>query len=493
MLNFLNDEYVRSIKALYFISSSPNPVSIDEIALHIGSVRRTVVTLLTLIKTDSLSCNFQLQETTEKKYYLVSKIEGKAICLDDYLLIGAKRSLLFLMTEELFNKGAINTIQFCNDHYISQITFSRGKKKLSELLERSQLRLTNYVSEGIVGNEYQIRIFYFHFFNSFYHSIEEPFKSIEGVELLNQELAEIFGEMTDYQKRKLHYLLYVMKKRTKQRHTVEPLPISFDYITKYDAIYRFIGNYLSVHGVFDPQLVKNETHFFICSIYTQDIISLKTNYLKYLLEYAKDNSLHVEISNIWIDTFKKLGAQVVSSEEELAMQEELGKFHLAVDFLYCDPSLFIVGELNLNTAKMNPEIYDYTLKFYRLLLENESYATFRKINLKNITDEYLVKNYYYYLYYSFLKRKKPNPILLYIADSIERIDRRILIGKLTLLFGAKITIVDNNYSRKALMLTNIDTNEQNTEEIVIFSYNDEQNLKKVIDRIHQKIYEQLLD
>lgn len=495
MLNFLNDEYIRSLKALYFINNSSEPVSIDEIAEQIGTVGKTVATLLNIIKSDIVSCNFDLRETNEKKYYLFSKSKTD-IYLDDYLLICGKRSLLFSMVEELFNKGSINTIKFCNERYISRTTFSRGKKKLTELLEKSQLKLTNYVSDGIVGDEYQVRIFYFHFFNHFYYSLEWPFESFQKEEIeyrVRVEKMSLFENLTMNQKRKLYYILAIMKKRINQGYGVQPVSISFKNNKQYEKIHTFIESYLNVHEIWDSKVIKNETNFFICVLYTEDIIHVQTDYLKYLLDYSKDNPINTEINTLWIQTFKKVVKHKLTIEEEMDWHQELNKFHLSSEFLFCDSTLFLNDLSNQTEKKFNYEIYKYTFKFYQLLLKNKVFREFKEKNLKNVTDKYMIDHYYYYMYYTCLKFKRTKPINLFITDSIGRVDKIILTRKLELLFGDNIKIANNSIQSDTLILTSVDYSRPDCEAITIFSYQDEQNFKKVIKRIHEKIYEQLID
>lgn len=491
MLNFLNDEYIRSTKVLNFINNSSKPVSIDEIAVQVGSVRKTVATMLSIIKSDLSTCNFDLRKTNEKKYYLVSK-EKATIYLDDYLLICAKRSLLFSMVEELFNKGRIHTIQFCNDRYISQTTFSRGKKKLSELLERSQLKLTNYVSDGIVGDEYKVRIFYFHFYEHFYYSLEWPFEDIRKEHIENtikKELNPLFDNLTTNQMRKLYYVLSIIKKRMNHGYTVKTLPISFENHTQYEKIYAFVERYLSVHEKLDPQVIKNETHFFMCVLYTQDIIYLQTDYLTNLLAYSEDNPENAEINSLWIQTFKTLMNQDLTIDEELKWRQELNKFHLSSEFLYCDPTFFLIDLTNQKEKSFNKKIYQETSRLYQSLLKNKKFREFKQVNLKNITDEFMIDNYYYFIYLSFLNVKKTKPIPLFIADYNGKIDQLILTKKLELLFGKNIELIKKNTST----LTNLESIKLDQDGIIISSYQDEQSFKKVVHQVQEKIYAKFVD
>ena len=74
MLEFLDLEYVKMVKILDFINKSVKPVSLDEVAKHIKSVKKTANTLLMLIKSELKDFDFEVRMNTNKKYYLKKKM-----------------------------------------------------------------------------------------------------------------------------------------------------------------------------------------------------------------------------------------------------------------------------------------------------------------------------------------------------------------------------------------------------------------------------------
>ena len=70
MLEFLDLEYIKMVKILDFVNKSVEPVSIDEIARHIKTVRKTANTLLVLIKSELKDFDFEIRMDSKKKILL---------------------------------------------------------------------------------------------------------------------------------------------------------------------------------------------------------------------------------------------------------------------------------------------------------------------------------------------------------------------------------------------------------------------------------------
>lgn len=66
MLEFLDLEYIKMVKILDFVNKSVEPVSIDEIARHIKTVRKTANTLLVLIKSELKDFDFEIRMDSKK-------------------------------------------------------------------------------------------------------------------------------------------------------------------------------------------------------------------------------------------------------------------------------------------------------------------------------------------------------------------------------------------------------------------------------------------
>ncbi|CRH21297.1 hypothetical protein BN1423_1450042 [Carnobacterium maltaromaticum] len=77
MLEFLDLEYIKMVKILDFVNKSVEPVSIDEIARHIKTVKKTANTLLVLIKSELKDFDFEIRMDSKKKYYLKNKYNAQ--------------------------------------------------------------------------------------------------------------------------------------------------------------------------------------------------------------------------------------------------------------------------------------------------------------------------------------------------------------------------------------------------------------------------------
>lgn len=489
MLNFIDSDYNRQIQALYFIKSSFKPVTVDEIADYVGSSNKTISTILPVIKNDISKLNFDLKRTQDRKYYLESEAKERPICLDEYILFCGKRSLAFSIIEELFHKEKINTVDFCNKRYISQATFSRGKKKLIELLATCDLKLPTYLTEGIIGNEYKIRNFYFNFFTHFYNSIEWPFEENiknEFERFFESKLGESFSLITLNQKTKFYYLLYIIKKRVMKGDYSREETISFEGIDNYEHYYHFMKDFLSMYKITNSKIIKNETNFFICEIYTQEIVELD------LATFFSNNNLELSVNRLWIEEFKKQFKQVLTDREVVVLEKRLNFLHTNYKYVYCPKKLFSKYELfEKNAEKYDTELLKKTKIFFNELMKNQNYKQYRQVQLGHISQNFIIEDYYQSLYCFFYNLKKAGKIPIFISDSVDKINKSILKKQLRIVFGDKITIKKEVDSQVEIILTAEVNQVFGIEEFIIYSYQDEHTFYRVAQRIQEKIYKQL--
>lgn len=494
MLNFLDSEYTKGIQVLHYIYNSIDPVSLEDISNHIGSSKRVISLLLKDIENDSKKLPFGLKETKDGNYYLVSKKINKAIYLNEYVLLCAKKSLVFLIAEEIFYKGKLNIVKICNRLYISQATFSRGKRKLATLLQACNLQLPIYVKDGIVGNEYKIRMFYFQFFTSFYNSIEWPFEKHAQVEIekyFHFKIDELFTPMSKEQKRKFYFLVYIMKKRMSQGYFVEEVPVSFKPASNHDEIFKLVKKYLEDHKISNQKNIDNEIVFFIYGIYTQEMFKIDTERVSIFL---KEDNLTLEISNIWIEEFKNVFKQKLTKKEEMSFKSKLTLLHYNFIYSHATSKLFSDYEMKYTTKdKFDEEILQDANQIFINLMNIPIYETYRNEKLSDVYNNDVIESYYYYIYNYILSKKKIDAIPLFISDSILKIDRDILKKKLSLIFGDKIIIEEKKNSDVKLILTNNGDHEELTDELMIYFYKDKKSFFKIISEIQKRIYLQLLD
>ncbi|MDZ5759264.1 helix-turn-helix domain-containing protein [Carnobacterium maltaromaticum] len=495
MINFLDSEHAKSIKLLNFINSSFRPVSIEEIGAHIGSVNRTVSALVAIIQNDTKEYNFELKQTVDNKYFLKSKNLNQVVNLDHYLLHQGKKSIVFLMVEELFKKGHINTVQFCRDQFISQTTFSRCKKKLVQILRECGLMLTNYVKDGVVGSEYRLRIFYFHFFEEYYGALEWPFE-----ELIQKQIADYFKnyvglldlEINESQQRKIYYMLYIFRKRTTQKQQAEATSINLKNINNYGGYYEFVERYFLSLGVTDEKIIQHETQFFICFLYTQNIIQIKTDYLGNLMTFLRDNNNHAQLNMVWIETFKECFEIELTSEQELGWYQDLNKIHIGLELFYCDTKIFAKHEVGINDEISYQSLRNKTSQLVNRLLTKATYLRYRKKFLSDLGDESIVEAYFAYVYQFFLLFQQDLTVKIMISDTLDPMSQVIIHKKLKLLFGEQIEIKNKVDSKIDMLITNTNRKQFQAKELFMYSYKDLRNVEKIIQIIREKIHMNML-
>ena len=423
MLEFLDLEYIKMVKILDFVNKSVEPVSIDEIARHIKTVRKTANTLLVLIKSELKDFDFEIRMDSKKKYYLKNKYNAQKktdyINLDAYVLACGKRSIVFSMVEELYHRGYINVTKFCTDKYISSATFSRAKKQLTRTLNKSNLKLATHLKGGIIGEEYYIRIFYFQFYNTFYNSIEWPFNQNQKIEMERFYQEKIANKLNFIQKSKLDYLISIIKKRLLQNNTLLENTYSFNEFKNYNKIYNTYRDYLNDHGIWSEKYVANETNFFMYMIYSERIFSISEEPLGNFILFSHDNNEYLKINQIWVEEFKSSFKQKISLKDELQIYQDLYLLNHPQDLSLNRTSVFFKYENNLNSSVLNQKIHQQTKDFFSKLLENKEFSDFIKNDELNIQEKVVIEKYYHYIYTYLFNKKEIKPIKIFMSNTFD--------------------------------------------------------------------------
>ena len=498
MLDFLDLEYIKMVKILDFINKSVKPVSLDEIAKHIKTVKKTANTLLVLIKSELKDFDFEVRMDSNKKYYLKNKHDALKtsdyVNLDVFVLACGKRSIVFSMVEELYHKGYINVAKFCTDKYISSATFSRAKKQLTHTLNKSNLKLATHLKGGIIGEEYYIRVFYFQFFNTFYNSIEWPFEENQKIEMerfYQKKFVTITNELNFIQKSKLYYLISIIKKRLLQNSALLGNTYSFNEFENYNKMYEIYSDYLKEHGIWSRKYVVNETNFFMYMIYSERIFSISEESLGNFILFSHDNNEYLKINQIWIEEFKSSFKQKISLKEELQIYQDLYILNQRYDLSLNKMSVFFKYENNLNSIVLNKKIYQQTKEFYFKLLENKKFSDFIKNCELDIQENVVIEKYYHYIYTYLFNKKEIDPIKIFMSNTFDVLSGEFIKKKLLLLFGGNIEIQNQLNGKTNLIITNSSMEQNDSEELLISSHKDTVSLNKIIYIIQEKIYAQI--
>lgn len=125
----------------------------------------------------------KLKNLNRKKIMSSKKIP---LSIDVYRLFLLKRSPVFQFINYVFQAGNnINVEKFCDEHYISRSTLLRKNAPLKALLTRYHIRIS-YNELGFVGDEKNIRFFFYCFYWLSYRGIEWPFENIRYYEVAKQ-------------------------------------------------------------------------------------------------------------------------------------------------------------------------------------------------------------------------------------------------------------------------------------------------------------------
>ncbi|MEK4153090.1 helix-turn-helix domain-containing protein [Carnobacterium sp. FSL E2-0243] len=499
MLEFLDLEYVKMVKILDFINKSVKPVSLDEVAKHIKSVKKTANTLLMLIKSELKDFDFEVRMNTNKKYYLKKKNDSQKksdyVNLDAFILTCGKRSIVFSMVEELYHKGYIDVVKFCTEKYISSATFSRAKKQLTRSLAKSNLKLATHLKGGIIGEEYYIRIFYFQFFNTFYNSVEWPFEQSQKIEmerLYQKKIKKMTQELNFIQKRKLYYLISIVRKRLLQNNTMLKNTYSFNEFINYNKIYEIYVEYINDHGIWNEERRANETNFLMYMMYSEQILSISEEALGNFILFSHNNNECLRINQIWVEEFKNSFKLKILLKDELQLYQDLYILNYPAELALDRRSVFFKYENNPDSIILNQKIYQQTEQFYYKLIENKEFSDFIDIHeLKTVKETVMIKKYYHYIYTYLFNKKEIDPIKIFMSNTLDILSEKFIKKKLLLLFGGNIEIESHLNSQTNLIITNSSMGQDYTEEVMIASDKDIPSLNKIIYIIQEKIYAQI--
>ncbi|PLS37033.1 hypothetical protein CYV26_00795 [Carnobacterium maltaromaticum] len=244
--------------------------------------------------------------------------------------------------------------------------------------------------------------------------------------------------------------------------------------------------FLSIYKITDSAIIKNETDFFICAIYTQEIVEFN------LTGSFSKNKFEMMIVNLWIDELKKQFNQHITNEEENFWEKRLELLHTSYKYVYYPKKLFSKYELFENkTEKYKPELLKKTDEFFFELMKNKHYKEYRQTQLAHISKSSIIEDYYHYLYFFFYSLKKITKIPIFISDSVGKLNKIILEKQLKIIFGDNIIMQSKIDNKVELIVTAEACHKSGIDVFIIYSYQDEEVFYKITNRIQEKIYKQL--
>lgn len=492
---FLNNSYKKSLIILRHILTKNGDITIENIEFLTGSTKRTIKGILTLLINDTKEFGLQIFEDSNKKIHLITTSGNVIQALNAYTLSCYKQSILFLMVKELFEFGYIKTVQFCNDKYISRTTFSRNKKSLSNMLETKGIKISNYMIDGLVGNEFKIRDFYYSFFDMSYQDIEWPFENESYANIsrfYKKNAPEVMLNVSELNERKINIILYIMLKRLAQNKMFQEKDNLVYESSKFNLqqISIFIRGFLNEHNVYNEKIIEKEIQYFIFQLYIKDLVDFNYHCIDGF--FSEGNELSRIVYQVILEYKKKF---VIDELEERVLQNQLIKIHLKFEYGFNqDFSFNHANYIKFNCTNLDfKRIYYNASKIFRNLKKNSDYWEYRSLKNNFVQDDIIIYEYYALFCLLFLKRKKSQKLHITISDTLLRIDQDIIQRQLELVFGKSIIFEKKVEKHTDFYITNRGSAGKKIDTIKINSFSEEDKILKIIHEIGIKKYNEMLD
>lgn len=355
MLNFLDKTDLNKMKILQLLNNSNDDLTLDSISSHLFLDKRTVQSLLIFIETDIQKMNVykKVTITQSKKGSLYLNIDTD-FSLQFFFLFYLKKSILFNFCLSIFNCEFTTSAKFAKDNYISLSTFKNRLAELRKLLSYFDLELNLSADYPLIGEEKQIRHFYFYFFWNSYQTIEWPFQKIKPKELKTffdgNVVVENFSFSDVY---KIIFWFSITIIRVKQDFTITP---NKTYITlannktPFVKFYPIVEQLFQKFDIFDEKLLVYESEFLYFCSSLLGILPLQ-EYSNLDLIYSGDSLFNTnrDISHIWIREFCEFFSVSISMPEYHYLLANLTILFNKIIFLKGPNSnfSFLVSEKNL--------------------------------------------------------------------------------------------------------------------------------------------------
>ncbi|MBC1293251.1 helix-turn-helix domain-containing protein [Listeria booriae] len=228
----------RQIKLLQAIYEANYPITLDEIADDFGTSKRTLFR-------DMKDLEHVLPEDNIVEFSTVSGYTiNHAHLIEDLVAQVSEQSPLYTIVNNVYEEIFLTIDEWADDLFLSTSTLYRYLGYLKKVLKEFKLDLT-LTPVAIVGEEVNIRHFYFHFFYNT-NDISSMNRPTEKHQKIFRESYRFFSEVTSHRVATLHrsslYWIMVTTKRLEQGHTIT-LDSSLKSIVRHLRAYEFMPQF----------------------------------------------------------------------------------------------------------------------------------------------------------------------------------------------------------------------------------------------------------
>ncbi|MBC6316977.1 helix-turn-helix domain-containing protein [Listeria grandensis] len=228
----------RQIKLLQTIYNANYPITLDEIADDFGTSKRTLFR-------DMKDLEHILPEDDIVEYNTISGYTiNHTHLIEDLVVQVSEQSPLYTIVNNVYDEIFLTIDEWADDLFLSTSTLYRYLGDLKKILKEFKLELT-LTPVAIVGEEVNIRHFYFHFFYNT-NDISSMNSPTEKHQKIFHDSYSFFMKVTNQevttQHRSALYWLMVTNKRLEQGHTIT-LGEDLKKIVKHLRAYEFMPQF----------------------------------------------------------------------------------------------------------------------------------------------------------------------------------------------------------------------------------------------------------
>lgn len=492
MLHFLDKNDLHKLKILQLLNDSNNEQTLDSISSHFFIDKRTVQSLITYIQSDIQQMHIHSKIKIEQRENGVIFFHMSSdFTLQVFLLYYFKKSVLFIFCRSLYNSEFTTSSKFAKDNYISLSTFKNKLVELRNLLDTFDLQLNLNSNYPLIGDEKQIRHFYFYFFWTNYQTLEWPFKEI-SMEKIKQYLDKNFIPFANFSfsdTYKILIWLSITIMRIKKGFYIDSNETYTTIKNKnipFSKFYPLIKKLFHEFDISDKDIVLREVEFLYFCTSLLGIFPIQ-NYTELDLTYSDYSLLKnpENVTHIWIEEFCSFFSLSISASEYQYLQANLMILFNKIIYLKGPSSNF-----NFFVSE-KPLVEDYIYyfqqmdKFVLYLKKN------KKLNVINQANHHLIE-FYVLIVWEILFSKKEK-IIVTIQSSFSSLHMNLLKKNISNLSKIPLDIHTSISKETLLIISDIPIPKEFCFGIEVFIWNTfptkkqfEQLNKKLIQLYQQK-------
>lgn len=374
---FLEKILLREMNILSLLYSESRPFTVKELAIKLGYTTKTILKMIEVLEFElqkwSNTVQLVVKENKEIQLKTSEKFSLKVIELS-YL----KESHIFKACDAIFNGDFVDIATFSNENYISYSTLYGRLIAIRPVLKQYQLEFKPNNKAHFLGEEKQLRYFFFHFYWNSSWGMEWPFKGIKKKQLLPFiEAIEQFknSPLMISEQEFFFYWLGVISVRIQNQHAIEDSPlmeIVIDGNPKFELFSQKMYPLFKELFSLEESQIHNEIKFLftILFIYTQ--YELEDPLISEMLVFSQNKEhLVFEATNYWLKRYMEFFRLNLSAAEYGAIYTNLVHLHFRVYFFEGEQSSFFSREDEIHKKE---DVYHLMMAyFYKELLQESKY------------------------------------------------------------------------------------------------------------------------